>query len=366
MSFTIKTTKIQEMVSKAIKGASNNKMIPITSLIAIECKNGKLTLTTTDASNILTVSTKVDDGNFYVAVQSEIFSRLISKITAENVTMDLKDTTLEVKANGTYHIELPVDEDGNLIKLPSYSFDSKAKKINIKKEKLKSILSANRAALANTMENPILTAYYFGDQVITTDSFKVCSNDAKLFNSPILLSSSMVDLLDIFEGEQIVAKVSGNKLLFSSGDIVLYGTEFPGIEDFPADAIKAYLGTEFTHNCLIQRSKFLEILDRLVLFVSEYDQNGIYLTFNSEGIQIRSKKSDGIEVLTYEKKLDTDSIDYSCLIDIELLRSQITAQPANTIKIWFGHDSAIKISSDEITQIIALLEDEGVVGNGEE
>ena len=55
MKLKIKTLKMQEMVSKAIKGASGNKMIPITSLMAIELKENVLTLTTTDASNYVKI-----------------------------------------------------------------------------------------------------------------------------------------------------------------------------------------------------------------------------------------------------------------------------------------------------------------------
>ena len=56
MNLTIKTTELQEMVSKASKCVSNNKLIPITSLMNIKVCNHKLTLTTTDAINYFYVS----------------------------------------------------------------------------------------------------------------------------------------------------------------------------------------------------------------------------------------------------------------------------------------------------------------------
>ena len=56
MKIIIKTTTLQEMIAKAIKGASNNKLIPLTSLMAIEVKDKVLTLTTTDATNYLYIT----------------------------------------------------------------------------------------------------------------------------------------------------------------------------------------------------------------------------------------------------------------------------------------------------------------------
>ena len=58
MKTKVKTTILQEMVSKAVKGASCNRMIPITGLIEIKVEGGVLSLTTTDATNTLILSKK--------------------------------------------------------------------------------------------------------------------------------------------------------------------------------------------------------------------------------------------------------------------------------------------------------------------
>ena len=55
MKLRLETIVLQEMVAKAVKGAANNKMIPITSLMAIELKDNRLVITTTDASNTLKI-----------------------------------------------------------------------------------------------------------------------------------------------------------------------------------------------------------------------------------------------------------------------------------------------------------------------
>ena len=55
MKLTINTSTIQNMVAKSMKGAPCNKMIPLTSLMAIELKDNVLTLITTDSTNYLYV-----------------------------------------------------------------------------------------------------------------------------------------------------------------------------------------------------------------------------------------------------------------------------------------------------------------------
>ena len=90
MKLQIKTTKLQEMLSKAIKGASNNKLIPLTGLIAIQLKDNKLTLTTTDATNYLYIQDdNIEGDDFYAVVQVDTFAKLVARMTCETITIDL-------------------------------------------------------------------------------------------------------------------------------------------------------------------------------------------------------------------------------------------------------------------------------------
>lgn len=358
MNLKLKTSKLQEMVSKAIKGASNNKMIPITSLMAIECKNGSLTITTTDAANTLKImDPKVEGTDFYVVVETEVFSKLVAKTTTETITLTLnKNSSLEFKGNGTYHIDLPFDEEGQPIKFPTYKFDESVDKHAIAASTIKSILLANKAAIADTMEVPCLTGYYFSDKIITTDTFKVCSNEIKIFPSKVLLPSDLVDLLSIFDDEKISVQREGNKILFSSPTIALFGYELDGIEDYPAQAIEAYLQTEFASVCKLPKAALMNVLDRLALFVTTYDKNGVYMTFTIDGVQFTSKKNNGVELIKYQGSENFQA--FTCCVDIELMKSQVSAQEGEIVELWYGHDQAIKMVSGKITQITALLEDD--------
>lgn len=359
MKLTVNTSALQNMVAKSMKGASCNKMIPLTSLMAIQLKDHKLTLVTTDATNYLYVMTdKIDGDDFYVVVQADMFSKLIARLTCEKVTMTLTDHALNVKGNGNYMIELPLDEEGELIVYPDPlkkmgEIDS-TDTINLSTVRL--ILATAKASLAETDEVPCYTGYYVGNSVVSTDTYKICGIDIPLFDEPALISPETMNLLDLLSDEKIEVARDGNTLVFSTPGCVVYGKTMDSIADFQIDVINNLLGQEFDSSCKVSKDALLQLLDRLALFVSAYDKNGIYLTFTREGLQIDSKQANSTELLPYSES--SNFKDFTCCIDIEMFRSQVKANTASAIEIQYGEDNAIKIVDGNVTQVIALLEDD--------
>jgi DNA polymerase III sliding clamp (beta) subunit (PCNA family) len=361
MKLTIKTTLFQDMLTRALKGSSNNKLIPLTGLMAIQLQNNELTVITTDATNYLYVKeNKVAGEDFYVVVQTETISKLIAKTTSENVTLELLENKLEISGNGKYSIELPLDENGQLIKYPDpvKSFNLKdrdPKEINL--TTIRAILTTAKAALATTLEVPCYTGYYVGNKVIATDTYKICGMDMKLIDTPKLISPEMMDLLNVMKAEKIQFYVlEDNKLVFVSEDCVVYGTTLDGIEDYAVDAIDGLLTEPFESMCKLPKDALLQLLERLALFVGNYDKNGIYLTFTKDGMMVSSKQSNGTEIIAYKES--KNFTDYTCCIDIEMLQTQVKAQTADVIEMWYGKDNAIKMVDGNVTQIVALLEDD--------
>lgn len=361
MKLVVSTQVLQEMMVKAVKGASNNKMIPITGLLTMQVKDSVLELITTDATNTLKVmySPVMDAEGFYVVVPVELLSKLVAKTTAKTMTFELLSDNLSVKGNGEYSIELPVDENGQLIKFPPQpESEETVSKGVISLNTVKSVLAANRASLAQTMEVPCLTGYYCGvDEVISTDSFAVCANrvGGKILPQPVLIPTEVMNLLALMDEEQINVQGHGKKIVFSTKNVIVYGTELEGIEDYPIQAIQDYLNTSFEHKCEIPRQTLLDVLDRLSLFVAPYDKNELCLTFTPNALVISSKRSNGTESINYLQS--TPVKEFACRADIELLKSQVTGVSADNIELWYGHDKALKVSSGAITQIIALLHD---------
>lgn len=360
MKITLKTEKLKEMVSRSIKGVGNNKLIPLTSLMAIELKNSKLTLITTDATNYLYI---MEDGvvgdDFYVVVDADTFSKLVARMTCENITLEINSglSALEVKGNGTYKIELPLDEDGSPIKYPDpysgYLDVVDAGEIN--RSTVQVILETIKPALATTLEVPCYTGYYMGNRVVATDTYKIASMDIKLFNEAKLISPELVDLLAVMSTEKIQVRTVGNNIIYKTPDCVVVGKFMEGIEDYAIDAIMNLVQTDFDSFCSVSKTALLQLLDRLSLFVGTYDKNAIYLTFTTDGLQVSSKAANGVEIINY---VTSDNFkDFTCVVDIQMLMQEVKSIQNDVIEIYYGTDNAIKMTDGNITIIIALMED---------
>lgn len=362
MKLTLKTEKLKEMVSRAVKGVGNNKLIPLTSLMAIEVKDNTLTLITTDATNYLyVVEDKVVADDFYVVVDANTFSKLISKMTCENVSLEVKSGvyTLEVKGNGNYKIELPLDENGEPIKYPdpvsSLNLSNAVEK-TINRTTIQVILDTIKPALAVTLENPCYTGYYVGDQVVATDTYKIASMDVKLFDEARLVSPEFMELLSVMNSEKITVQMTQNDIVCSTPDCIVYGKFMEGIEDYAIDAIMGLVDTEMDSFCSIPKNAILQLLDRLSLFVGTYDKNAIRLTFTPNGLQVSSKAASGVEIIDYVSSENFK--DFTCSIDIQMLTQEIKAIQNDVIELCYGEDNAIKMTDGNITIIVALLEDD--------
>ena len=358
MKLSIKTVVLQEMLSRAVKGAGQNKLIPITSLMAIQVKDNQLTLITTDASNTLYIKyNKPNSEDFYCVVQVDQFSKLISKMTSENITLTLDGAILTVKGNGTYKIELPLDENGEAITYPDPANESgfvgKVHEIDL--ATVKTILAVNKAALATTADEFVYTGYYIGDEVISTDTYKICGLNVKLFDEPVLIAPETMNLLDVMTAEKIDVYMQGNVLQFVTDDCIVYGHRMDGIEDYAIDPIMGLLDEPFESMCKIHRADMLALLDRVGLFVGVYDNKAITLTFTESGIDISSKQSNGVESIAYVESDNFKS--YTCQINIAELVNQLKANTADVVELQYGNEKSIKLVDGDITQVIALLED---------
>lgn len=362
MELKIKTHDLKEMVSKSIKCVSNNKLIPLTSLMSIKVESNILTLTTTDATNYFYVSSSdlYDCEDFEVCVMADIFTKLVQKTTAEYTTLVVDNAIMKIKGNGNYTLELPLDENGATIKFPKKLKDDCFRKLlgTIKLSTIHNILAVNKSSLAENMDFPVLTCYYCGDKVITSDRKRVCDTDIKVFDEPMLITAALMELLGSLDEEDIEVTIDEGSVVFSTSSDILFAPITEGVETFPVKAIESLVEQDFSSMCKVSKSALLNVVDRLSLFVAPYDKHGIYLTFNSDGILLSSKKSSGQELIPYVES--ENFVPYTCCIDIEMFRSQIVTQDCDAVELYYGSDVAVKLVNKNITQIIALLEDDRV------
>ena len=355
MKLTIGTARLQALLNKAVKGAGSNKLIPMTSLIAIRLKDEVLTLTTTDATNYLCLTeNNVTGDEFYVAVQVDLLAKLVSKMTCDEVTLEVADNALNVIGNGKYQIDIPLEDDGSMVKLPNpiESFKKGEAVGKVDSSVILSTLTSIKPALATTMEYPWFTCYYVKDRIVATDTYTVADYNAGFLNDAKLISSAVMDLLGLFAGE-ISVYVDGDKMLFESDKGVVYGTIPNGIENYSIDAIEGLVQQEFANSCTVAKSSLLNLLDRIALFVGVYDNGKITLSFSKDSLEVISKYANEKVNYTNNEKAG----EFTCNTDINTLITQVKAQTGSEITIEYGKDNAIKIIDGDITSVVALLEE---------
>jgi hypothetical protein len=157
------------------------------------------------------------------------------------------------------------------------------------------------------------------------------------------------------EQEKIHVDFKDAVMVFSTKDCTVYSHEQEGIEDFAVDSILEYLNVEFPAHCKITKSVFLQVLDRLSLFVTDLDDGAINFIFTKEGLQVSSRSSSGVEVIPYVES--ENFTEFSCCTNIGLLIKQVKSQLGDTVDLWYGDEVVLKLVDGNVTKIIALLED---------
>ena len=355
--FQTQTTTLQEMVSKAVHCVSNNKLIPLTSLISLSVKDKTFTLITTDATNYFYVSapTPIECEDFEFSVFADTFVRLIQKMTCETVSLSVENNVFIIEGNGTYKMELPLDESGKPIKFPKKVNESSfANKVcSVAAQSIKDVVSSHKSSLAVDMQIPVLVNYFFGeDCVITSNRKTICYKESSLLAGDVLLNPITVDMITSLENVDVAVYETEDAIIFKTDTDVIYSPKVIG--DFPVDKIKVLINQQFDSRYSVSRKVMLDVLDRLSLFVSSYDKKAINMTFTEEGILISSAKSNGAELVKFSSCDNYKP--FECTINIELLQNALNAQTEDFVDVYFGCPVGVKLESGGLTQIVAFID----------
>lgn len=357
MKVTVNTEVLKGMVAKATSGVGNNKLIPITQLMGIEMKDGELSIITTDATNYLYITNQMDNEDFSVTVYADQFAKLISKMTSEYTELKIDNGNLEVRGNGVYTLELPLDENGTLIKYPNPVEDAQVTKrtATVSLSLIKTILESLKGSLATTMEMPVITQYYAGDTILATNRQMVAEIANRLCPDDMLISAECMDLLDNMTDETIDMVMGDDYVIFKGTGCIVYSRRNMDIADYPKDTLTELLSADFEHICHIDKTEMLNLLDRMTLFASDVTKKlaPVKLSFGSGALTVYNKSGKSCEDIWYTE--DTDkSGDFECWINIALLTSQLKSYSGDIVEIHYGNDKLIKFVDGSITQVIAL------------
>ena len=351
----VSTRTLKEMVSKAIKGCSNNKMLPMTSIMAVQLKEGELTLITTDMTNYLYVSDEVAGEDFYATVKADMFARLILSITSETISFEMAEKFLEIHGNGVYKVDLVLDETGSMVEFPE--FNPVGTSIGeVSMATVRSVLDTLKPALSKDVVTPCYTNYFVGDSVIATDLNVINSMDTKLFNtdSPLFISSELMDLIGLCTGDTVDVRNEGDLLDIVSDHVQIHSTLYDYVSQYQTEDINAVIAYDYPSKCEVNRNALLQTLDRIALFLDDEFADGVVnMIFGGDGLTIESTLSNGTETLAYVTSDHTD--DFTCMVDVQSLREQIKSFAVENLTIYYGREESIKLVDGDVLSCIGLV-----------
>lgn len=357
MQIKIKTETLKNITNKVVKGMGNNKMLPITEIIGINIDNNNLCLLSTDGTNKVAVNSQVETTEpttISLSVNGATFSKLVQKTTTEFTTLKVEDGKLVISANGNYSFPIPVDEEGNFITFEPLTLETEnVEEVNV--NSLKESYIFNKESVATTNEFPAYTGYYYDDNCsVTTNSLKISSVNAKVFSSPILLFSSFVQLFTLFDSKTVNVKQNDSEILIYDNDVAIKSLKMTEILDFPIADIKPFLNTDMEHKIAVNKQALLNLLERISIFVSPFDNNGIKIDFTKEGLKVWTIKGDNNELLPYTR---TDNFaEYTIRIDVINFKALVGSNPEDEVTIHYGNPNAIKMTFGKAVQVVALQE----------
>ena len=198
----IKTKDFKEVCSTILLGIDNTDISTLTETLELTTKNKTLYLNVTNGEYYVSVKFPLDhDEELHASVNANLFLKLISAVTTEDIELNKKDSFLQVKANGVYKIPF-IYEDDELLKLPVININNPTTKLKISGEILNSILTYNSKELQRgTISKPVQKMYYVDERGCLTFTSGACVNYFEL-EKPIklLFNSRLVKLFKLFKG----------------------------------------------------------------------------------------------------------------------------------------------------------------------
>jgi DNA polymerase III sliding clamp (beta) subunit (PCNA family) len=363
MQIKIRTSALKDVISKAIKISTNDKMLPLTSFLFMKAKNDTLFVMCTDATNYFEISTEcASTDDFEVTVKGAMFSKIVSKITTEFITLELGSTakgenrtSLILNGNGKYTIELPTNEEGMLIKYPDYA-DMKdiVETGAIKVSDIKNIITSNKPTLATNDIDKVRKYYYCGNLVASCNENGVgCVNKTSMFKTPVLIPSNVMDILSIFTSETINYEYDGISMMFTNDNMKLYIKVGKNIEDYPVEPLSEYANVSMDSSCTVAKSAIISAIDRLSIFISPYDIYGVYLSFTKDGLSITSSNESATELIGYHESENFQP--FRCLLRADEFRNIVSGRNGEALNICYGDSRFVKFVDNKTVHILGTI-----------
>lgn len=376
LKVTVPTVVLQNLVSRAVKASTCVDLLPLTSLMQVRIKDNKLSVRTTDNINYVTMEAAVNAPDFEVIVDSKKFSQLISKLTKfTSIKMSVEGNKVVVETDSAqYNLDSATDVDGSKINFPEPTFEANGSTVNVDSNSIRSILSLNKSCKPVHKDTPELFNYYFDDKrAITTDQFRGCLNKVKFSDRPIVLTPTLMELVPILledDGAYGVDVVQNDRnIMFMSpkGTIVGVKPSDADLQKYPALDLIELFEEGMTNKVEINRTFLLDAIDRIGLFLADYENNKVSFIFGKDGLTLLSASTKSKELVPYMPSTVVNFEETTLELDGKALKEELSAYTSETVNLKFEAGSGIMMeitnnNNEVVTHLVlGVFEDESML-----
>lgn len=366
----IRTEKLQPACSKLLPAVDSSAIAEITDVLELKASGKILYINVTNREYFAQVKIELDDVvDFHATVSANLFLRLVSQITTETVELNVAETTLKMKANGSYDIPLIFDND-KLMELPAIEINNVTTELTVESDILQSILNYNsKELMKDLILQPVQKMYYVDQEGCITFTTGACVNNFQL-EQPIkvLLNQRLVKLFKLFNSGKVKVTLGHDaisdtiiqtKIKFENDMVCLtaiLSCDDDLVNKVPAAAIRGRANKNYPYNVSFSKAELNETINRLLLFSSTSALNRIKsdskFVFEYNYVSIYDVTSANVERVFYKTGVLPEGEQYIATFDLNDLKHALDSSEDDFVTFGFGDHAALVISSKSVRHVV--------------
>lgn len=370
----LQTKEFKQACSKILSAIDTSGGSEIMELVELYAEGGTLHMSVTNNEYYVSVLFNLNSSEkFKATVNASLFLKLISQITTEELELNLKDTYIQVKANGNYKIPLIYCND-KMMELDKIQIMNPTVNMGMDTEILRSILAYNSKELQKGVisNETIQKLHYVDDQGAVTFTTGACVNNFILSKKiQILLNNKIVKLFKLFDSDTVdftlgydalSEEIIQTKIKIASPGIVLtaiLNCDNSLLKAIPVDKIRARANNIYPYTIQVSKNALTQAINRLTLLVMPSKNKSMdpgkfkpvgKFTFSKGKLtlyDVTGENSEEIIVSGYESNEE-----YTAIFDLNDLKLTLDTCIEPYLSFSFGDGQAGVISRLNILNVI--------------
>lgn len=368
----LRIEEIQNACSKILAAVDSNTLSVLTETLQLKTAEKHLYISVTNREYFAQVKIPMsEDVEFHATVNANLFLKLIAQITTDTIEINVVDTSLILKGNGTYKLPLIFNGD-ELLELPEIEINNPTVTFEIDSNVLLSILQFNSKQLSmGIISKPIQKLYYMDEEGALTFTTGACVNNFTLAKPvKVLLNDRLVKLFKLFKGEKVTFtlgydalsdEIIQTKVRFEASNVIItaiLSCDDSMLNSFPVHAVRGRASANYPYSVNINREQLIQTINRLLLFSSATSSKDIIkpiscFEFKNDNVIIYDVKKENKEQLYYTNTNCTiDGDIYSTMLDLNDLKNTLEACVEQYVTIHFGDGQAFVLSRGNVKNVI--------------